>query len=137
MTYSISVIFFFTATNAAQGLADYFVLTLIGNNGSRPQTKDLFEVNRQVLCVYVSEWPVHVKNDDLFRGLCFSVDSEDNWANATTSLFMSLSSQIRGPERVMIEKKIVGWFVSLSQHLVGAVLHFCYDLEPYVRQFEI
>ena len=52
------------------------MLALISNNGSHPRTTDLFEVNRQVLCVYVSEWPDHVRSDSLSR-VFFSVDSED------------------------------------------------------------
>lgn len=40
--------FFFHVT---QGLADYFVLALISNNGSHPQTTGLFELNRSVLSV--------------------------------------------------------------------------------------
>jgi len=89
---------FVTATNATQGLADYFVLALISNNESHPRTTDLFEVNRQILCVYVSEWPVSIRSDSLFRGLFFSVGSEDELGQ---SRHITSNDQIRGPERVM------------------------------------
>jgi len=98
-SHSISVMFFFIATNATQDLADYFVLALISDNGSHPRTTDLFEMNRQVLCMYVSEWPNHVRSDSLSRGLFFSVDSRDELGQCR-HITPHESFQIRGPERV-------------------------------------